>query len=137
MLLAQKNFEPNPIEINEAIRLFSGVADLDFELGYNDHTYFQHLLVYNTRENVALLEAYHPEEIVSKYIIRVAGSGFILIDHHSEVYGIPDAYECIDGNLPLRFVLDIDAKQKPNPTNPKLPFLDGYKFLVMIYYPES
>ena len=32
-----------------------------------------------------------------------------------------------DGNLPLRLVLDIDAKQKPDPMNPELPSLDKYK----------
>ena len=47
--------------------------------------------------------------------------------HPSEVYGLPDTHECIDGNLPLHFVLDIDARQKPDLMNPEFPFLDGYK----------
>src|SRR3954469_12139851 len=111
MLLAQKNFEPNLEEINEAIRLFSGVADLDFEPGYNDHVYFQYLS--NSKDDVALLDTYHSEEIFDKYIVRIAGKGFTVVDHPSEVYGLPDAHECIDGNLPLRLVLDIDARQKP------------------------
>ena len=66
MLLTQKNFESNLEEINEAIRLFLGVMDLDYKLrrDYNAHTYFQHLLASNTREDVALLEAYHPKEIL-------------------------------------------------------------------------
>ena len=29
--------------------------------------------------------------------------------------------------MPLRLVLDIDTRQKPNPINPKLSSLDGYK----------
>ncbi|PKK63588.1 hypothetical protein RhiirC2_788686 [Rhizophagus irregularis] len=37
---------------------------------------------------------------------------------------MPDAHECIDGNLPLRLFLDIDARQKPDPMNPKLPSLN-------------
>ena len=69
MLLAQKNAGPGPKTINEAIRLFSGLADLDFEPGYDDHVYFQHLLASNNEEGVALLEAYHFEEIYFKYII--------------------------------------------------------------------
>ncbi len=32
MLLMQKNFEPNLEEINEAIRLFSDITDLDYKL---------------------------------------------------------------------------------------------------------
>ena len=69
MLLAQKIFEPNLEEINEVIRLFSGVADLDFKPGYDDYTYFQYLLKTNSKDDIALLGAYHPEEIFDKYII--------------------------------------------------------------------
>ncbi len=29
--------------------------------------------------------------------------------------------------MPLRLVLDIDMRQKPDPMNPELPFLDEYK----------
>src|SRR6266496_1757002 len=125
MLLAQKNPGPHPKTINEAIRLFSGLADLDFEPGYNDLTYFQYLS--NSKDDVALLDTYHPEEIFDKYIVRVSGKGFTVVNHPSEVYGLPNTHKCIDGNLPLRLVLDIDARQKPDPMNPKLPSLDGYK----------
>ena len=57
----------------------------------------------------------------------MSGKGFTVIDHPSEVYGLPDTHECIDGNLPLRLVLNINARQKPDPMNPELPFLDEYK----------
>ena len=87
MLLAQKNSGPSPKTINEAIRLFSGLADLDYEPDYNDHVYFQYLS--NNKNDISLLGAYHPEEIYSKYIIRVSGKGFTVVDHPSEVYGIP------------------------------------------------
>ena len=100
MLLAQKNTGPGPKAINEAIRLFSGLADRDFEPDYNDLTYFQYLS--NSKDDVALLDTYHPEEIFDNYIVRVSGKGFTVIDHPSEVYGLPDTHECIDGNLPLR-----------------------------------
>src|SRR6266480_2434510 len=125
MLLAQKNAGPGPKTINEAIRLFSGLADLDFEPGYNDHTYFQYLS--NSKDDVALLDTYHPEEIFDKYIVRVSGKGFTVVDRPFKVYGLPDTHECIDGNLPLRLVLDINVRQKPDLMNPKLPSLDGYK----------
>src|SRR5436190_15225935 len=125
MLLAQKNSGPSPKTINEAIRLFSGLADLEYEPDYNDHVYFQYLS--NNKNDISLLGAYHPEEIYSKYIIRVAGKGFTVVDHLAEVYGFSNTHECIDGNLPLRLVLDIDARQYSNPMNPELPSLDGYK----------
>ncbi|CAG8805040.1 6670_t:CDS:2 [Gigaspora margarita] len=111
--------------INEATRLFSGLADLDYKPGYNNHTYFQYLS--NNKNDISLLGAYHPEEIFDKYIIQVAGKGFTVVNHPSEIYGIPDAHECIDGNLPFRLLLDIDARQKPDPINSGLPFLDTNK----------
>src|SRR3989337_3854587 len=125
MLLAQKMAKPSPKTINEAVRLFSGLADIDYEPGYDNHVYFQYLS--NNKNDISLTGAYHPEEIYSKYIVRVSGKGFTVVDHPSEVYGLPDTHECIDGNLPLRLVLDIDARQKPDPMNPELPFLDGNK----------
>ena len=45
MLLTQKNSGPSPKTINEAIRLFSGLADLDYEPDYNDHVYFNICLI--------------------------------------------------------------------------------------------
>ena len=111
MLLAQKNAGLSPSVINDATRLFSDLADLDYEPDYNDHVYFQYLS--NNKNDISLLGAYHPKEIFYKYIIRVSKKGFTVVNHPSEVYGIPDAHECIDGNLPLRPVLDIDARQKP------------------------
>ncbi|GES72984.1 hypothetical protein GLOIN_2v1766843 [Rhizophagus clarus] len=127
MLFAQKKKSPGPgpKTINEATKLFSGLADLNYESGYIDHIYFQYLS--NNKNDISLLGAYHPEEIYSKYIVRVAEKGFTVVDHPSEVYGLPDTHECIDGSLPLRLVLDIDARQKPDFMNPELPSLDGYK----------
>ena len=124
-MLVQKNSELCPKTINNVIRLFSELADLDFEPGYNDHVYFQYLS--NNKNDISLLGAYHPKEIYSKYIIRVAGKDFTVVNHPSEVYGFSDTHECIDGNLPLRLVLDIDARQYSDPMNPELPSLDEYK----------
>jgi hypothetical protein len=110
MPLAQKKPGPGPKIINETTRLFSGLADLDFEPGYDDHVYFQYLS--NNKNDISLLGAYHSEEIFDKYIVRVSGKGFTVVNHLSEVYGLPDAYECIDGNLSLRLVLDIALVKK-------------------------
>ncbi|EXX67158.1 hypothetical protein RirG_116960 [Rhizophagus irregularis DAOM 197198w] len=127
MLSAQKkkSLGPDPKIINEATRLFSGLADLDYEPGHIDHVYFQYL--FNSKDDIALLDTYHSEEIFDKYIVRIAGKEFTVIDHTYEVYGLPDTHECIDGSLPLRLVLDIDVRQKPNPMNSELPSLNGYK----------
>ena len=62
MLLAQKKPGPCPKIINEATRLFSGLADLDFEPGYNDHIYFQYL--FNSKDDITLLDTYHFKEIL-------------------------------------------------------------------------
>ena len=67
MLLAQKKSRPDLREINKAIRLFSGLANLDYEPNYNDHTYFQYLS--NSKDDISLLDAYYPNEIFDKYII--------------------------------------------------------------------
>ncbi|CAG8708133.1 18414_t:CDS:1, partial [Racocetra persica] len=53
--------------------------------------------------------------------------GFTLVEHPSKVYKILDSHECIDGNQPLRPILDIDARQKPDSTNSELPSLDSEK----------
>ena len=124
-MLAQKKPGPSPKTINDATRLFSGLADLDYEPGYNDHMYFQYLS--NNKNDISLLGAYHPEEIYSKYIVRVSGKGFTVVNYPSEVYGLPDTHKCIDGNLPLRLVLDIDARQNSDPMKPELPSLDESK----------
>jgi hypothetical protein len=124
-MLAQKKLRPGPKRINEATRFFSSLADLNYEFSYADHVYFKYL--FNNKNDISLLDAYHSEEIYSKYIVRVAEKGFTLVDHPFEVYGLLDTHECIDGNLPLRPVLDIDARQKPDPINPELPSLDKYK----------
>jgi hypothetical protein len=124
-MLAQKKPGPSLKRINNATRLFSGLADFDFEPGYNNHVYFQYLS--NNKNKISLLGAYHPEKIFDKYIVQMVGKGFTIIDHPSEVYGLPNIHECIDGNLPLRLVLNIDARQYSDSMNPKLPSLDGYK----------
>ena len=123
MLSAQKKAFPRPGP--EVIKLFSGLTDLDYRPGHNNHMYFQNLSI--SKDDVALLDTYDPGKILNKYIVCVAENGFTVVDHPFEIYGMPDAHKCIDGNLPLRLVLDIDARQKPDPMNPKLPSLDESK----------
>ena len=56
-MLAQKKPGPSPKTINDETRLFSGLADLDYKPGYNDHTYFQYLS--NSKDDIALLDTYY------------------------------------------------------------------------------
>ncbi len=108
MLLVQKNSGPHPKIINKATRLFSSLANLNYEPSYNDHVYFQYL--FNNKNDISLLSTYHSEEIFDKHIVRVSEKGFTVFNHPSEVYGLSDTYECIDGNLPLYLILNIDAR---------------------------
>ena len=52
-MLAQKNTGLSLKRINDAIRLFSDLVDLDFEPGYDDHVYFQYLS--NNKNDISLL----------------------------------------------------------------------------------
>src|SRR6185369_17874914 len=105
--LQQQCLNQKLAEYNEAKRFFIGLTDLDYKPGHREHTYYKYWLKSNghintaDRNNTALLEAYQPEEIHSQYIIRVAGKGYTVIDHPSEVYRIPDTHECIDTTQPL------------------------------------
>ncbi|GES77981.1 hypothetical protein GLOIN_2v1843832 [Rhizophagus clarus] len=87
-------------------RPFSGLTNLDYKPGHDNHVYFQNLSI--SKDDVTLLNTYHPNEIFDKYIVQVAGKGFTIVDHPSKVYGFSNAHECIDRNSPLHLVLDID-----------------------------
>ncbi|CAG8816263.1 24761_t:CDS:1, partial [Racocetra persica] len=54
---------------------------------------------------------------------------YTVIDHPTEVYRIPNTHECIDGNQPFHLIINIDTRQKPDPTNPKVSFLDDKKII--------
>ncbi len=116
--LQQQRLNQKLAEYNEAKRFFIGLTDLDYKPGHREHTFYKYWLASNDHANftdrneTALLGAYQPEEIYSQYIIRIKEKGFALVNHPSEVYRIPDTHECIDGNRPLRLIIDIDARQK-------------------------
>ncbi|CAG8822935.1 36032_t:CDS:2, partial [Racocetra persica] len=112
---------------------------LDYKSGHREHIFYKYWLAskpegatlkgydHTDKNDTALLNTYRPEEISDEYIIRVAGQYFIVVNHPSKVYGLPDAHEYIDGNLPLYLVLDIDTRQKLDPMNPELLSLDRSK----------
>ncbi|RHZ87770.1 hypothetical protein Glove_30g135 [Diversispora epigaea] len=67
------------------------------------------------KEGISLLDAYTREELADKLVIQV-GQGeykkFSIVDNISEVYGISGIHECINGQRPLRAVIDIDASKE-------------------------
>src|SRR6266498_657793 len=125
MLLAQKKSKSNSNIINEAIRLFFNLADLDYKPDYINYTYFQYLS--NSKDDIVLLNTYYSNKIFDTYIVQVTRKGFRIVNHLSEVYGLPDIYKCINGNLLLYLILNIDVRQKFNSMNLELSFLDRNK----------
>ncbi len=68
-MFMQKNSGLNPKIINDAIRLFSSLANLNFEFDYNNHVYFQYLS--NSKNDVIFLDTYHPNEIFMNILIGI------------------------------------------------------------------
>src|ERR671927_298013 len=65
----------------------------------------------------SLYNAYDRSEVEDKLIIKIDQNGdhtpkFSVADDISEVYGLPGIHECINGQKPLRAVIDIDALQE-------------------------
>ncbi|CAG8828016.1 9962_t:CDS:2 [Gigaspora margarita] len=128
--LQQQCLNQKSAEYNKAKKLFMGLTDFDYKPGHRNYTYYKYLISSNghtDKNDIALLDAYYPEEIYSQYIIRKAGKGYTVIDHPFEVYGISNVHECIDGNQPLCLIIDINARQKSDPDNPELPSLNSEK----------
>ncbi|CAG8560260.1 16625_t:CDS:2, partial [Cetraspora pellucida] len=109
--LQQQCLNQKLAEYNEAKKLFTGLTNFNYEPDHKKHTYYKYWLASNSH-------------IDSR---AMAGKGYTVIDHLSEVYRIPDAHEYIDENQPLRLVIDIDTRQKSDPSDPKLPSLDNKK----------
>ncbi|CAG8617815.1 9945_t:CDS:2 [Paraglomus occultum] len=70
---------------------------------------------YGAKEGISLLDAYTREELADKLVIQVEQGEykkFSVVDDISEVYGLPGIHECINGQRPLRPVIDIDASSE-------------------------
>jgi hypothetical protein len=61
----------------------------------------------------SLYNAYDRDEVENKLVIKIdqddRAPKFSVADDVSEVYGLPGIHECINGQKPLRAVIDIDA----------------------------
>ncbi|CAG8632104.1 12676_t:CDS:1, partial [Cetraspora pellucida] len=76
------------------------------------------------KDDIALLDAHYFEEIFDKYIIQVAGKGFTVVNHPSEVY----RYICIS----YQKSLSNESKSKLNELKASwfaivLTFLEAFK----------
>ena len=65
----------------------------------------------------SLYNAYDRNEVEDKLVIKIDQDGdrtpkFSVVDDISKVYGLPGIHECINGQKPLRAVIDIDASQE-------------------------
>ncbi|CAG8616343.1 21881_t:CDS:1, partial [Racocetra persica] len=137
--LQQQCLNQKSAKYNKAKQLFMGLTDLDYKPGNREHIFYKYWLVsrpeevtlkghsHTDKNDTALLDVYRLEEISDEYIIWVAEQGFTVFDYPSEVYGLLDAHKCINGNLPIYQVLDIDTRQKLDPMNPELLSLDRSK----------
>ncbi|CAG8810578.1 4371_t:CDS:1, partial [Gigaspora rosea] len=67
------------------------------------------------KEGISLLDAYTREELADKLVIQVEQveyKKFSAVDDIFEVYGLPGIHKCINGQRPLRPVIDIDASSE-------------------------
>ncbi|GBC18173.1 hypothetical protein GLOIN_2v1791232 [Rhizophagus irregularis DAOM 181602=DAOM 197198] len=64
----------------------------------------------------SLYNAYDRDEVRDKLVIKIdqddQAPKFSVADDISEVYGLPGIHECINGQKPLRAVIDIDASKE-------------------------
>ncbi|PKB92680.1 hypothetical protein RhiirA5_508212, partial [Rhizophagus irregularis] len=64
----------------------------------------------------SLYNAYDRDEVENKLVIKIDQDNrapkFSVADDISEVYGLPGIHECINGQKPLRAVIDIDASKE-------------------------
>src|SRR5687767_6154539 len=69
----------------------------------------------------SLYNAYDRDEVKDKLVIKIdqddRAPKFSVADNISEVYGLPRIHECINGQKPLRAVIDIDATQEDMEAN--------------------
>ncbi|CAI2196338.1 7640_t:CDS:2, partial [Funneliformis geosporum] len=87
----------------------------------NDKGSLDYLPIYSflfpNEKGSSLYNAYDRDEVDNKLVIKIDQDGdcapkFSVADDISEVYGLPGIHECINGQKPLRAVIDIDASKE-------------------------
>ncbi|CAG8603335.1 2704_t:CDS:2, partial [Cetraspora pellucida] len=67
------------------------------------------------KEGISLLNAYTQEELADKLVIQVKQDEykkFLVVDDISEVYRLLGIHKCINGQNPLRLIIDIDTSKE-------------------------
>ena len=78
--------------------------------------------LFSNEKGSSLYNAYDRDEVKDKLVIKIDQDSdralkFSVADDISEVYGLPGIHECINGQKPLRAVIDIDALQEDMKAN--------------------
>src|SRR4051795_928534 len=78
--------------------------------------------LFSNEKGSSLYNAYDLSEVEDKLVIKIDQDGdhapkFSVADDISEVYGLPGIHECINGQKPLRAVIDIDITQEDMEAN--------------------
>src|SRR2546423_9711334 len=78
--------------------------------------------LFQNKKGSSLYNAYDWNEVKDKLVVKIDQDGdrapkFSVADDISEVYDLPGIHECINGQKPLRAVIDIDALQEDMEAN--------------------
>jgi hypothetical protein len=109
-------------DLLNAIReiLSSPPRDMSDEKGSLEYLPIYSFLFPNEKGS-SLYNAYDRDEVENKLVIKIDQDNrapkFSVADDVSEVYGLPGIHECINGQKPLRAVIDIDASQEDMETS--------------------
>src|SRR5207248_7651717 len=73
--------------------------------------------LFSNEKGSSLYNAYGRSEVKDKLVIKIDQDSdralkFSVADDISEVYGLPGIHECINGQKPLRVMIDIDVLQE-------------------------
>ncbi|GES77220.1 hypothetical protein GLOIN_2v1777834 [Rhizophagus clarus] len=118
--LRQENFNGkiSPKDLLNAIRkiLSSSLKDMSDDKRSLDCLPIYSFLFPNEKGS-SLYNVYNQSEVENKLVIKIDQDAdhapkFSVADDISEVYGLPGIHECINGQKPLRAVIDIDASQE-------------------------
>jgi len=95
----------------------SPVVDMSNNSGSLQEIHLWDYLLPNSgsKNGISLLDAYERHELIDKLVIQIEQGEyrkFSVIDNISEVYELPGIHECINGQRPLRPVIDVDASSK-------------------------
>jgi hypothetical protein len=111
-----------PKDLLNSIReiLSSPPRDMSDDIGSLDCLPIYSFLFPNEKGS-SLYNAYDRDEVENKLVIKIDQDGqapkFSVANDISEVYGLPRIHECINGQKPLRAVIDIDTTQKDMEAN--------------------